>query len=127
MTKERLIDLFYMYGDDISHKMEQIASLEGYGNLEQTANIADIALIFNIPGGANKFRVMMENGHYFVIGNHELLLKLDAHIDYILDTVDSVNALEQVGATLDYNAIVAVVQSKTMALIEESIKFIKEW
>lgn len=126
MSKERLIDLFYMYGADIAQKMEQIASLELFSNLEKSHTIDDIALIFNIPEGDNKFRVTLDNGYCYMISNHDLLYKLDAHIDYILDTIDNINAMEQADIKPDYNAIVDVIQAKTMNLIEESIRFIKE-
>lgn len=127
ISKDRLIDLFYMYGADIAQKMEQIASLEGYGTLEKSREVADMELSFYIPGYTNKFTVKMEDGTYFLICNNDLLLRLDQQINNILDTIDGINEHENKGFSVNYNIVIEHIQEQNLALINEAINYIKEW
>lgn len=128
MTKDRMIDLMYMYGADVAQKMEQIVSLELFGGLERADDIDDIEMTFyDAVTKNNKFTIKLVDENFSVIANHELLFQLDAHVTNILETVDAVIVLEEKGVKIDYNSVVAPIQAKTMKLVEDAIKFIREW
>ena len=128
MNRNKMIDLMYMYGADIAQKIDQIVSLEIYGSVEKSHTVEDVELSFyDAVTKNNKYLVKLEDGSYSVIGNHAMLFKLDSHLTNILETVDMVIALEQRGVEIDYNSVVAQIQTQTLNLLKESIDFIKEW